>query len=368
MAFALVSGFGVLVFGWLLPPLAGVFGACCDGSLWLLQSCVETARRVPWSHFWVPGPADWWLCGFYGGLALVAAFPALRPPRRWCVALAAGWTAVGFAPSVLRSPAGRLECTFLSVGHGCSVLLELPSGQTMLYDAGHMGSPELGARSVAACLWSRGITHLDALVLSHADADHYNMVPELLDRFSVGAVYVSPVMFERENRAMLALRKAIDEAKVPVREVFSGDLLQAGEGCRIDVLHPPRRGVIGEDNANSVVLAIEYLGRRILLPGDLESPGLEDVLAERPWDCDVLLAPHHGSRSSNPPGLAEWCSPEWVVVSGSLDSYQAETRATYRAANAEVLHTGEAGAISVRIDARGMVVEPFRPRGGDRRI
>jgi competence protein ComEC len=257
----------------------------------------------------------------------------------------------------MRSHAGRLECTFFSVGHGCSTLIELPSGQSVLYDAGQLGSPEYGARSVAGSLWSRGIRHLDAVVLSHADADHYNMVPNLLERFSVGAVYVSPVMFEHEGRSMLALRKAIREAGVPVQEVFAGDRLEGGEDCLVEVLHPPRRWVLGDDNANSIVLAIEYVGHRILIPGDLESPGLDGVLAEEPWDCDVLLAPHHGSRSSDPPGLAAWCTPEWVVISGSLRSRQPGTAAAYRAAGAQVLHTGSVGAVQVTIDAQGVNVE-----------
>ena len=51
------------------------------------------------------------------------------------------------------------------------------------------------------------------------------------------------------------------------------------------MLHPPRKGVLGSDNANSIVLAIEFQGRRLLLTGDLESPGLDDVLAEEPYDA-----------------------------------------------------------------------------------
>lgn len=356
MAFALVTGFGVLVFGWLLPPLAAVFGWCSNASLWLLESCVQTAREVPLGHFWVPGPADWWLVGFYGGLGALAAFPAIRPPRRWCLALVAGWVAIGFVPSTLGGHRDRLDCTFLSVGHGCAVVLELPSGHTMLYDASQFASPEYGARSVAECLWSRGTTHLDAVLLSHADADHYNMLPDLLERFSVGVIYVSPVMFQFESPSIVALHEAIQESGVPVREVFAGDRLQAGDECLIEVLHPPRRGLPESDNANSVVLAVECLGHRMLLPGDLETPGLDALLAEEPWDCDVLLAPHHGSRRSNPPGLSAWCAPEWVVISGSLNSYQPDTGATYRAAGARVLHSGEVGAVHVTIDATGVEV------------
>ena len=359
MAAALASGLGVLLFGWFVPPVAAVFGWCCDASLWVVESGVELARVAPCSHFWVPGPADWWILGFYGGLGLAAACPAIRPPRRWCLALLAGWMAVGLVPSMLREREGRLQCTVLSVGHGCAVVLELPSGQTMLYDAGQFGSPSFGARSIARHLWSRGRTHLDAVVLSHADADHYNALPELFDYVSVGVVYVSEVMFQRNNAALDALSEAIEARQVPLREIRAGDRLEGGEGCLVEVAHPPDRWVLGSDNANSVVLAVEYRGRRILLPGDLEPPGLDSLLAEEPWDCDVLLAPHHGSRGSNPPGLAAWASPEWVVASGGFDDCQPATTQAYRAIGAEVLHTAETGAVSVSIDGSRFVVTSF---------
>ena len=81
---------------------------------------------------------------------------------------------------------------------------------------------------------------------------------------------------------------------------------------------------------------LHHLGHRILLPGDLESPGLEALLAEEPVDCDVLLAPHHGSRSSNSPGLAAWCTPEQVIISGSRRWDPAPVIETYRATAEEV--------------------------------
>jgi len=357
MVVALSTGFGVLVCGWLSPPLGVVFGRCCDGSLWLLESAIAAARAVPGGHFWVPGPPDWWLLGFYGALGLMAAVPRLRPPRRWCAALLAGWTGIGFAGATLPGDPARLDCTFLSMGHGCAVVLELPSGQTMLYDAGHFGPPGGATRSIAACLWSRGITHLDAVVVSHADADHYNALPELLKRFSVGVIYVSPVMFEDDSPAMVALAQAIHEAGVPIREIHAGNQLQGGDDCRIEVLNPPQRGVLGSDNANSLTLDVLYRDRRILLPGDLESPGLDDVLAEEPLDCAVLLAPHHGSHRSDPTGLADWCTPEWVVISGSHRYDPSETEAAYRAAGARVLHTAKVGAVRVTIDQTGAGVE-----------
>ncbi len=300
VAVAMGSGFGIFVGGWLVPPLGAALGWLCNANLTLMQSAVQATRSWRGSHFWVAGPSDWWLAGFYGALLAWMVVPRFAPPRRWCVALIAGWSAIGLAIPLLRPrDDGRLQCTFLSVGHGAAVVVELPGGRALLYDAGRLGSPSYASRTVASFLWSRGITHLDAVVISHADADHYNALPDLLERFSVGAIYVSPVMFDHPNAAVRALQSAIAGSGVPLKQVWSGDLLDSGSEARIEVMHPPRRGVLGSDNANSIVLAVEFEGRRILLTGDLESPGIDDVMAELPYDCDVVLAPHHGSAFSD---------------------------------------------------------------------
>ncbi|MEN6451359.1 MAG: ComEC/Rec2 family competence protein [Thermoguttaceae bacterium] len=363
MAIGLVSGAALLVVAGVVPPLGHLCGGLCNLNFGLLEGCVTVARRIPCGHFWLPGPADWWLWGFYGGLAILAAFPRLRPPRRWRLALVAAWITVGVCASNWRHDPNRLECTFLSMGHGCAVLLELPSGQTLLYDAGQSGAPKAGSRAVSGFLWSRGIMHLDAVVLSHPDLDHYNAVPELLERFSVGVVYVSPMMFEKQNQSMAALRAAIERHGVPIRTVRGGDRLRGGERCRLEVLHPPRRpslpDMMASDNSNSLVLAVEAFGRRVLLAGDLESPGLDDVLAEEPERCDVLLAPHHGSRRSNSPKLAAWCRPRWVVLSGDGRSALPEIEATFRAVGSQVFHTHLGGAIQVRITGDDAKVTPF---------
>jgi competence protein ComEC len=385
---ALYSGFGVLVLGWLFPPVGQGLGWVCDSSLWMIESCINTASDVPLGHSWVPAPPQWWVIGFYAGLAVWVAIPRVRPPRRWLVAIGCAWLAVGLvaslpasrwaaaiaresssaAPSasirdashesnaIAEAPSSQpLVCTFVSVGHGTSVIVELPGGETLIYDIGSGPAPGRATRATAAVLWSRGITHVDAVVVSHADVDHYNGLPELLDRVSVGAVYVSPVMFEDETPALTALRSAIVENNVPLVEFSSGDRLSVRGGAKIEVLHPPRRGVIGSDNANSIVLRIGYAGRHILLPGDLESPGLEDLLAEEPLACDLVMAPHHGSARSNPEGFAAWSSPRYVVISGGPGADTEVVKRAYRAAGAEVFHTAEQGAVRVVLEADGNV-------------
>lgn len=303
VAVGLFSGFILVSIGWLIWPLSIPLGWLCDACLWCVTATVRYCDDVPGSHLWLPGPDEWWLLGFYALLASAAAFPRWRPPQRWCVAILAGWSAVGLLVSAMqRDPADQLECTFLSVGHGCAAVLSLPDGRTILYDAGQLGSPTAAARAVSSYLWSRGRTRLDAVIVSHADVDHFNALPELLRRFRCGAVYVSPVMFDEGGSAARALQQALVASAVPIREISAGDQLRSTADCTLAVLHPPARGTLGSDNSNSIVLEVNYRGRRLLLPGDLESPGLDELLAEEPRDCDVVLAPHHGSAHSDPPG------------------------------------------------------------------
>ncbi|MEX2173013.1 MAG: ComEC/Rec2 family competence protein [Pirellulaceae bacterium] len=392
IAMALYAGFGALVLGWLAPPLGQACGSLCDGCLWLMEVAIAAARDWPGSYVWHSAPPSWWVAAFYVVLGVLAVFPRLRPARLWLAALATLWLAVAIG---LAGPAAKswnaaegvayrtnatqgvpykgdrpLACTFIAVGHGVACLLELPDGRNLLYDAGKLGAPLGAVRPVSSVLWSRGISHLDAIVISHADSDHFNAVPELLDRFSVGAVYVSPVMFERPQPAALALQRAIERAGVPLRVIYGGDRLAVDGPARLEVLHPPRKGVIGSDNANSILLLVEYAGRRLLLTGDLEPPGLEDVLAEEPLDCDAILAPHHGSLRSDPTGFALWSTPDVAVISGSRNVEDIPNielvKDAYRARGSQVLHTAEAGSVRIELRASGMSVSTFRPQGGNR--
>jgi competence protein ComEC len=244
--------------------------------------------------------------------------------------------------------------------------MELPAGETILYDAGSLGSPEMATKIIASFLWSRGIDRIDAIVLSHADIDHYNAMPGLLERFPIGVVYVSPMMFDPiatagDLTAPNYLRDVLRNAGVPMREVWMGDRLKTTSAAvGIEVLHPPREGVIGRDNANSVLLNVEFAGRRILLPGDLESPGIELVMTDPPMDCDVLLAPHHGSAGSDPPGFAAWTTPEWVVMSGERPDRTLLAQQSYQHAGAMIAHTAANGAVTCIVSPTGISLAGFR--------
>jgi competence protein ComEC len=127
----------------------------------------------------------------------------------------------------------------------------------------------------------------------------------------------------------------------------------------LQILHPPRHGIVGSDNANSLVLEVTQAGRRLVLPGDLESPGMDDLLAEDPLDCDVVLAPHHGSLGSHPQGFGRWSSPEWVIISGARSE---PVEQAYASRGRAVLHTAKQGAVRVSFSPRGVTVRTWRGR------
>ena len=123
------------------------------------------------------------------------------------------------------------------------------------------------------------------------------------------------------------------------------------------------------DNETSLVLAVESAGRRLLLTGDLEGEALARFVASDPDSCDVLVAPHHGSRTSLPPDIARATEADWVVVSGQAAAGWPEVRDAYARARLDgglvsVIKTGpgtdsDGGAIALTLTASGVQVEQF---------
>ncbi|HEX3998087.1 MAG TPA: ComEC/Rec2 family competence protein [Pirellulales bacterium] len=371
MTIAMAAGFAVLLVGWAVPPLGAVFGSVCDWNLRLLEWMVTKASTLPGNHFWLPGPREWWLAGFYVGLAWVGLnYGRILSHRRWLLWPAAGfaaWCGVGFAAArFLPAHSGGLDCTFVSVGHGCAVVMELPGGRVLMSDAGRLGQPLVAARDISNYLWSHGQTHIDAIVISHNDVDHFNAVPELLERFSVGVIYVSPVMFNRDTGALRTLQAAVRRTGVPMREIAVGDRLASGDDSRIEVLHPPPDGMGQTENADSILLSIVWHGRRFLMTGDLAPPGTEAVVAEPTIPFDVAMVPHHGSPTALPAMFAAWCRPHWAVISGDISHDSRIAVNAYQAAGAIVLNTSTSGAVHFGMGPVGDTIHVDCYRRGDR--
>src|SRR5206468_510452 len=207
---------------------------------------------------------DWWLWLFYPGLLAALTVESLRKHSRWVGLAGLVWLCLGFLSGTLAVPTDELRCTFVAVGHGGCTVLQTPDGRTLLYDAGAITGPDVTRRQIAPFLWNRGIRRIDELFLSHADLDHFNGVPALLERFAVGQVTCTATFAGRETGGVHLTMEAFRRHGIPVRIVRAGDKLTAGT-VAITVLHPPAVGPEGKENARSMVLLIKHAGHSILL-------------------------------------------------------------------------------------------------------
>jgi competence protein ComEC len=381
---ALISGLTTVCCGLIWTPLAIAPAWGCRLALTVIDGGVEWLAAIPGGHFWLPAPPGWWIVIFYllgpvGGWLLPG-----RTRSRWLAGGLLAWFAIALTLATVgrrcwleAPPAGTLEIVFIDVGHGTSVLLRHPTAGDWLYDCGRLGDPAQSARPIEGVLWQKGIRHLDGILLSHADSDHYNALPTLLRRFSIGRVITAPGVLETDEPGLHAVREALRHAGVPVDEGIAGDVLfrtatgdrsgDAAIDAAVDgsawgrLLHPPARFVASLDNARSLVLQVDHAGRSLVLPGDVEWPGTDTLLrCPRPPPGGILMAPHHGSLQQSPRPILDWARPATVIVSGSE---RADRPAVYRAlrqSGAEVYVTAACGAITLRIDPQGrLAVTPW---------
>jgi competence protein ComEC len=350
----------VLLAGLLAPAAAAPFAWVYDTGLSLMLWTVERSAGTPGGHFYLAGPGEAWLAGYYLCLLVVACGRKGDRLRWWGWRGAGLWTVAGLGLALWPSAPGELRCTFLSMGHGLAAVVEMPNGTTLVYDAGQLQDGTRAADTVQRALWAGKKSRIDALVVSHADVDHFNGVPGLARTARVRTAFAHPSLLDFKQEAVRGLCDALARERIPLHLIWAGDRLRLDDEVLVRVLHPESRRSSGNDNANSLVLEIVYAGRRILLTGDLEQEGLSRLLAQSPRHADVLLSPHHGSLNANTIGLADWATPNYVVVSGGHDDSHERLRAVY-GDGARVFSTAVHGATTCVITPQGALrCETFR--------
>jgi competence protein ComEC len=349
---ALVAGFLLLLLA-PVPILADVLAFVTRTALAACEQTVVWADAVPGGSVFVPGIPNWWLSVFYLLVGMIVLFGWQRTKLLQLLLLA--WVVAGLIPTTPR-PTDELRLAFLAVGHGGCVVMETPDGRCLLYDVGNTAGPDIVRRVIAPYLWHRGIRRLDEVFISHADADHFNGLVQLARRFPIGRVSLTPSFAEKPTREVEETIRVLKADNVELRTIHAGQSFTAGD-VAFDVLHPPPVGPPGAENERSLVLAVRHAGHTILLTGDLEKAGTDQVLNLQPMRVDLMQAPHHGSRAAFPKRLSQWANPRWVVVNrGNLYANfitEADT-------GVPTWDTHTLGALTVRSHSTGLTVEAFR--------
>ncbi len=327
-----------------------------------------------WLSFRVPEPPGWVSLGFAFAM-VVAAWALGRRRRIFWAALAALMLFGGLIslhPFPSRLPEQSLEITALDCGGGDSILVILPNRITMLVDG--CGTRTTSAREaayggrrwdpgediVSPYLWSRGISTLDVVALSHAHQDHLGGLAAVLRNFRVGEFW------HGRNPLTPAYSALFGEAKrqhIPERQLEAGERLELGEST-VEVLWPPREREIAASPSNddSLVMRVSTAEAAVLLVGDISDVVEKELLAKgAPLKSQVLKVAHHGARGSSSPEFLAQVSPAAALVTGessglvNLPSPEALER--LHAAGARVLRTDIDGASTVALQGHKLAID-----------
>ncbi len=277
--------------------------------------------------------------------------------------LSALWIAAVPAPPQFRR--GALEVTAIDVGQGDALLVVFPEGHTLLVDAG--GLPQwahsdfdVGEEVVSPYLWSRGISHLDAVAITHPHADHIGGMAAVLENFQPRELWMAANTRGPEMERLLREARQLGITIVPHTE---GDQFTEGKV----VFHILAPGPSDEENARnaneiSLVMKITYGNTSALLEGDAEKKA-ERHIAEEDARADLLKVAHHGSATSTIPEFLNAVHPQFAVISVGANNVYGHPRREVleRLAEAHVFtyRTDLEGAVSFYLD--GKTVTPALP-------
>ncbi|MFO7601228.1 MAG: DNA internalization-related competence protein ComEC/Rec2 [Candidatus Desulfacyla sp.] len=359
---------------------AGLFLQIASWGLDILMTITEFWADLPWSSVWMVTPNLFEIVLFY----LLIFFVFFSRRLRWAktgLAVVVVLILMDVSYWVYTVRFNRdLQVTFLDVGKGNAALVSFPGGKKMLIDGGGFasGSFDVGEMVVAPYLWHSKILRIDYLVLSHPQADHMNGLRFIARWFHPKEFWHNgdPV----ETPSYKELMAIVDARKI--RKMLPADV--RGEiqinGVRVQVLHPDsdsRVVRVNEDskqlNNNSLVLKLTYGDTSFLFPGDLEKAGEEALIARAgPMiQSDILLSPHHGSKTSSSKKFLELVNPRLCVISSGERTVRnfphASVLKRLRSIGCDVFRIALSGAVTLtvrqdRLDIR-TVVDGRQPPG-----
>jgi competence protein ComEC len=324
--------------GVLVPPLWPLDGALTQGLMAFLRALAAWPQAT-----WTAAVAPPWALACGLAAALLAVLPL--PWRLRLLALPLMLPVL--APPVPRPAPGQFELVAADIGQGTAALVRT-ANHLLVYDAGPRYSPEAdaGARVLLPLLRARGEPRIDLLMLSHRDTDHVGGAASLLAELPVAALSSS-----------LEAGQPLLAQGPPHRRCDAGQAWD-WDGVRFEVLHPAAadHGLGMKTNALSCVLRVQGATGSALLAGDIEALQ-QAALVRRSGPAlasDVLLVPHHGSRTSSSAPFIEAVQPRLAVVQAGYRSRfghpAPDIVARYAERGIEVVRSDRCGAWTLAAD------------------
>ena len=342
-----------LAIGFAILPLQ-MLADLAHGAFALTMLAIHWLAELPWASWQQAAPPAW-----LAVLATLGCLWALLPrgtPARW-VGLAMLLPLLMWAPA--RPAPGEARVTVLDVGQGLAVHVQT-AAHDLIYDTGPAFSADAnsGERILLPYLRAGGVRRLDSLVVTHQDNDHSGGAEALLTGIPVAEVR-SSLSENHPARLIAGLRH---------QPCVAGQAWE-WDGVRFTMLHPARAADDSpgsKTNDVACVLRVDAAGLGVLLTSDIEAVSEAALLQGQAGHLasDVLVVPHHGSRSSSTAAFIEATRPRWVIFPvGYLNRFRhpnAQVWARWAASGAALWRTDTAGAVRVHLVPGGPRIEAAR--------
>ncbi|PCN44530.1 DNA internalization-related competence protein ComEC/Rec2 [Brevibacillus laterosporus] len=267
---------------------------------------------------------------------------------------------------------GEVEITIIDVGQGDSIIVEIDNSFVYVIDAGgtisfgrepwqkRRNPFEVGKDVVVPYLRSKGVERINCLVLTHGDHDHVGGVKALLPALKVDRVLTNG----RQPKAEAEWVQALHSEQIKMHTGYSGYTWQDNPQVTWTWLSPdPKRTQGSSENNASVVLLLSAYGVNILLTGDLEESGEQELLRRYTLPpIDLLKVGHHGSKTSSSEEFLHAITPSVSLISvGTNNRYHHPSEQVierFKQRNTQIYRTDHHGAITVTINENGYKVTP----------
>lgn len=310
---------------------------------WLMR-LIGWLAHLPWASWQQHAPRPWaWLLAVAGCLWLLLprGFPA-----RWLGLLT-------LLPLLLLTPPrpapGAARLVVLDVGQGLAIHIQTAT-HDLLYDSGPAYTPETtaGSRVIVPYLQAGGVSSLHGLIVSHQDTDHSGGAADILRTV--------PVEWLMSPLAPAHPLVAMAEKSLPCHDGLAWEW----DGVQFAILHPPAAQLARpprKTNASSCVLMVGNAMGRVLLTGDIEAASERELLRRigEGLQADVLLAPHHGSRTSSTAAFIDAIGASTVIFPvgyrNRFNHPHPDIIERYRVTDARLRRTDLEGALSIDLPA-----------------
>lgn len=265
--------------------------------------------------------------------------------------------------SYSRVQAPQWNATLIDVGQGDSILLTTPSGKHFLIDAGEAGRRDSGKDIIVPYLHHIGVLQLDALIITHPDADHFGGAASIVKTFPVKELWISECARTEEKREWQNIISDALGRGIPIRDIHRGFTWKEPH-FELLALHP-QDFVCKDANTESITFRAKGMAHSAMLTGDLTVAGEKQILKTDAFlKSDIIKLGHHGSKTSSSRDFLNAVDPKLALVSsGYHNRFRHPSKQTIRrldSLNIPYLNTAEEGTISITFTNDTMMVRTMK--------